>query len=99
MCLAKTTPLVAVVLCGFFMALIGSLVGAAFPLTVSALTRYGVKVREATGIAYAYDLFGGAVGAFLLGAILLSLWGTYNLISLCAVACLVTSLVCWIQNK
>lgn len=64
MCLAKTTPLVAAVLCGFFMALIGSLVGAAFPLTVSALTRYGVKVREATGIAYAYDLFGGAVGAF-----------------------------------
>ncbi|MGQ9462948.1 MAG: hypothetical protein ACUVRR_07830 [Candidatus Fervidibacter sp.] len=99
MCLAKMPTFVAAVLCGFFMVLTGSLVGAAFPLTVSALTRYGVGVREAAGIAYAYDLFGGAVGAFLLGAILLPLWGTSNLISLCAVACLVTSLVCWIQNK
>ncbi len=85
--------------CGFFTVLFGSLVGAAFPLTVYALTNFGIEANKATGLAYSYDLLGGAIGAFLLGALSLPLWGTSYLLLFCSALCLLTGLVCWSQNK
>ena len=85
--------------CGFFMVLFGGLVGAAFPLTVRALKHCGIEPNKATGLAYSYDLLGGAIGAFLLGAVFLPLWGTSNLLWLCSTLCLSTALICWLQSK
>jgi predicted membrane-bound spermidine synthase len=85
--------------CGFFMVVFGGLVGAAFPLTVQVLTNFGIETNKATGLSYSYDLLGGAIGAFLLGALLLPLWGTSNLLLLCSALCLLTGFICWLQFK
>ncbi len=89
--LTQLPPLVAFVLCAIAMLAIGGLVGAAFPLTTHALQLGGIALPHATGLAYAYDLVGGALGAFLLGAIVLPLYGTPVTLGLSALLCLLTA--------
>ncbi len=86
------------ILCGFFMVLVGCLVGSAFPIVVSVLESLGFEGDRAAVLTYGYDLFGGAFGAFLLGAIILPLWGTVNLLAVCAFACFLSAIVCKIEG-
>jgi predicted membrane-bound spermidine synthase len=85
--------------CGLFTVIFGGLVGSAFPLTVQVLTNFGIETNKATGLAYSYDLLGGAIRAFLLGALLLPLWGTSNLLLFCSALFFLTGFVCWLQSK
>ncbi len=95
LCFPKLPPVIVAVSCGCFMVLFGGLVGAAFPLTVKAMRRSGIDESKAAVLTYAYDLVGGALGAFVFGAILLPLWGVLNLLFLCLLLCLVTAKICW----
>jgi spermidine synthase len=95
-CFPQLPPAVVAILCGCFMVLFGCLVGAAFPLTVKAMRQSGIDESKAAGLTYAYDLVGGALGAFIFGAILLPLWGVPNLLFLCALLCFVTAAICWV---
>lgn len=98
-CFPQLPPAVVAILCGCFMVLFGGLVGAAFPLTVKAMQQSGVDESKAAGLTYAYDLVGGAVGAFIFGAILLPLWGIPNLLFLCALLCFAAATICWMQER
>ncbi len=98
-CFPQLPPAVVAILCGCFMVLFGGLVGAAFPLTVKAMQQSGVEGSKAAGLTYAYDLVGGAVGAFIFGAILLPLWGIPNLLFLCALLCFAAATICWMQER
>jgi len=96
----SAVPTFAVALgCGFFMVVFGGLVGAAYPLAVQALTQLGVEGRKAAGLAYAYDLLGGTIGAFFLGALSLPLWGTSNLLWLCFALCLSAAFIVAIKPQ
>jgi len=81
------------------MVLFGGLIGAAFPLTVKAMRQSGIDESKAAGLTYAYDLIGGAMGAFILSAILLPLWGILNLLFLCALLCFAAATICLVQAK
>ncbi len=96
---AKVPSLLVAIVCGFFMVVFGGLVGAAFPLTVWVLKHLGVEMNRATGLVYSCDLLGGAIGAFLLGAVLLPLLGTSNLLWFCSAFCLLTALTCRLQGR
>ncbi|MCS7191613.1 MAG: hypothetical protein NZ937_01340 [Armatimonadetes bacterium] len=72
------------ILCWIFMVLIGCFIGAAFPATVFALENLGFEGEKSVGWAYGYDLVGGAIGAFLIGSIILPLWGTTDSLSVCS---------------
>jgi len=98
-CFPKLPPTIVAVSCGCFMVLFGGLVGAAFPLTVKAMRQSGIDGSKAAGLTYAYDLIGGATGAFVFGAILLPLWGIPNLLLLCALLCLATAIICSAQAE
>jgi len=99
LCFPKVLPVIVAISCGCFMVLFGGLVGAAFPLTVKAMRLSGIDGSKAAGLTYAYDLIGGAMGAFIFGAILLPLWGIPNLLFLCALLCLAAATICWVQGR
>lgn len=80
---------------GTAIVLLGGLVGAAFPLTVQALMQTGMNSERAAGSAYAFDLLGGALGAFFFGAFLVPLQGTATVFGLLTVLCAVTGLTLW----
>lgn len=67
--------------------LLGFLIGAVFPLTVADL---GV---ESSSLVYSVDLFAGALGAFLAGALMLPLLGLKNTSFLVALLLLVSILI------
>ena len=99
LCFPKLPSTIVAVSCGCFMVLFGGLVGATFPLTVKAMRQSGIDESKAAGLTYAYDLIGGAMGAFVFGAILLPLWGIPNLLFLCALLCLAAATICWMQGR
>ncbi len=91
--LERLPAFVSASLCGISMLVIGGLVGAAFPLTLRTLQQKGAETPQATGLTYACDLVGGAVGAFLLGAIMLPLYGTTFLLGISTFLCLLLAVL------
>jgi len=86
--LVSSAPTVIVaILCGLFIALVGCLIGVSFPVAVQVLESFGFEREKAAGLVYSCDLLGGAIGAFLLGAVVLPLWGTTNSLAVCAFSC------------
>lgn len=86
--LAKNFPLSFFTLpfCLLLIALLGFLVGSAFPLIVAKLG------SEQSNLVYSIDLLGGALGAFLGGALMLPLLGVTNSNFLVAVVVLLSIL-------
>lgn len=83
---------------GVAITLTGGLVGAAFPMTVRSLRHRGIGSERAAGLAYAFDLLGGALGALFIGAILLPLQGTPMVLAFLVLLCVTTSITVWWES-
>jgi spermidine synthase len=92
---AMPVPALAAAAVGIIFVLVGSLVGAVFPIA-AALYRGESGIAAAGGVIYAADLVGSAGGAFLAGAVavpLLGVAGASHFTSLLLVAPLLVCLV------
>lgn len=50
--------------------------GALFPIMVERVHKSGMEIREASGVCYSYNTFGGIFGAILVGFLFIPLFGT-----------------------
>ena len=92
---AMPVPALAAIAVGIIFVLVGSLVGAVFPIA-AARYRGGSGIAAAGGVIYAADLIGSAGGAFLAGAVavpLLGLAGASHFMALLLIAPLLVCLI------